>query len=161
MLEPRETGLLVWIASDLGGCGVVGTRADASAGRCIFKSRMSVVYGAGCGEAEFHCTDGRCIGYGLQCNGVNECSDGSDERDCGNYIIPSSHTQHTYPLFHFIFLHTRHLHDNIHMYTHEYTHILVLYSRACTRRNVQEILSVRALYAIVHDARGRNRFTAV
>lgn len=48
---------------------------------------MSVVYGAGCGETEFRCTDGRCIGYELQCNGVEECSDGSDERDCGNYAI--------------------------------------------------------------------------
>lgn len=48
---------------------------------------MSVVCGAGCGEKEFRCTDGRCIGYELQCNGVEECSDGSDERDCGNYAI--------------------------------------------------------------------------
>lgn len=48
---------------------------------------MSMVCGAGCGEAEFRCADGRCIGYELQCNGVEECSDGSDERDCGNYDI--------------------------------------------------------------------------
>lgn len=48
---------------------------------------MSVVCGAGCGATEFRCTDGRCIGYELQCNGVEECSDGSDERDCGNYAI--------------------------------------------------------------------------
>ncbi|CAK9827040.1 Basement membrane-specific heparan sulfate proteoglycan core protein [Anthophora retusa] len=47
---------------------------------------MSVVCGAGCGDAEFRCTDGRCIGYELQCNGVEECSDGSDERDCVKHL---------------------------------------------------------------------------
>ncbi|KYM75828.1 hypothetical protein ALC53_13893 [Atta colombica] len=47
-----------------------------------------MVYGAGCGDTEFRCTDGSCINYVLQCNGVNECSDGSDERDCGNYATP-------------------------------------------------------------------------
>lgn len=48
--------------------------------------RMSMVYGAGCGAAEFRCKDGRCVGYELQCNKVKDCSDGSDELDCGNYI---------------------------------------------------------------------------
>lgn len=40
---------------------------------------------SGCGATEFGCNDGQCIAYELQCNGYNDCRDGSDERDCGNY----------------------------------------------------------------------------
>lgn len=75
-----------------------------------------MVYGAGCGEAEFRCTDGRCISYVLQCNGVNECSDGSDERDCGNYATP--HLPTLFPLYN----------------TETHVHVLTLCSRACTRQ---------------------------
>lgn len=77
---------------------------------------MSVVCGAGCGEAQFRCTDGRCIGYELQCNGVEECSDGSDERDCGNYAI---HTTYSCP-------YTRvYIHIHAHIYTDEHTHTYI------------------------------------
>lgn len=78
---------------------------------------MSVVCGAGCGEAQFRCTDGRCIGYELQCNGVEECSDGSDERDCGNYAI---HTTYSCPYTR-VYTHT-HSHIHAHIYTDERAH---------------------------------------
>lgn len=78
---------------------------------------MSVVCGAGCGEAQFRCTDGRCIGYELQCNGVEECSDGSDERDCGNYAI---HTTYSCPYTR-VYTHT-HTHIHAHIYTDERAH---------------------------------------
>ena len=37
----------------------------------------------GCTAAEFQCDNGVCIDIWRTCNGVNECGDRSDERDCG------------------------------------------------------------------------------
>ena len=66
---------------------------------------------AGCGEAYFRCNqDGRCIGYELQCNGVEECSDGSDERDCGNYAIHTTKHSHVSPHSH-LHTHAQHYHS--------------------------------------------------
>lgn len=120
----------------------MGKAADALSGQCIFKTRMSVVYGAGCGEAEFRCTDGRCIGYELQCNGVNECSDGSDERDCGNYNIPPSLTSNTPP--------TR---TGAHVYTHTCSSTLRL-SHHVTARSIH---AIQAQYSLcVHETKRSN-----
>ena len=37
---------------------------------------------SGCLQYEFTCHNGECILLDLVCNGVKECSDGSDETDC-------------------------------------------------------------------------------
>lgn len=39
-----------------------------------------------CNIGEFSCSDGRCLPLKLRCNGVNDCSDGSDEAcGCSDY----------------------------------------------------------------------------
>lgn len=85
---------------------------------------MSVVCGAGCGANEFRCTDGRCIGYELQCNGMEECSDGSDERDCGNYAI------HT--ILHTCYYTQTYIPSQLHTHTHRHRTLWwILKHRVC------------------------------
>ena len=48
---------------------------------------MSLVYVAHseCDAAtEFRCTDGTCININWKCDGDDDCTDKSDEQDCGN-----------------------------------------------------------------------------
>ena len=40
-----------------------------------------------CKDDEFTCFDGRCISGQFHCDGDKECSDGSDELDCGMCIV--------------------------------------------------------------------------
>ena len=35
-----------------------------------------------CGESDFVCGDGTCVTAAQQCNGSENCSDGTDEDDC-------------------------------------------------------------------------------
>ena len=42
-----------------------------------------------CGEDQFECAGtGECIDVALLCNTLDDCGDGSDEADCGEYIAP-------------------------------------------------------------------------
>jgi hypothetical protein len=38
---------------------------------------------ARCTPSEFRCKDGSCVDLSAHCNGHRDCSDGSDEEDCG------------------------------------------------------------------------------
>ncbi len=38
-----------------------------------------------CGPGQFVCDNEHCIGMSKVCNGVDECSDGSDERECSKF----------------------------------------------------------------------------
>ncbi len=39
---------------------------------------------AGCLEGQYACADGGCISAEKKCDYVSDCSDGSDEQDCGS-----------------------------------------------------------------------------
>ena len=40
-----------------------------------------------CGPGQFLCDNNRCIGRSKMCNGNDDCSDGSDERQCSKYLV--------------------------------------------------------------------------
>ena len=42
---------------------------------------------AECQSTEFRCADDSCIDVSLLCNGVYDCTDGSDELDCGKGLL--------------------------------------------------------------------------
>jgi len=44
---------------------------------------LSVGVDADCRSDEFECGDGSCIDISLRCNRFYDCSDGSDEVNCG------------------------------------------------------------------------------
>ena len=48
---------------------------------------MTVPPSGDCDRAEFRCSDGTCIAEYLRCDRSNDCSDGSDEHDCGLYFL--------------------------------------------------------------------------
>ena len=36
---------------------------------------------------QFTCGNGQCVPLSARCNNVNECSDGSDEQNCGKFKL--------------------------------------------------------------------------
>ena len=41
----------------------------------------------GCSSTQFTCSNGQCVPISARCNNVNECTDGSDEQNCGMKIV--------------------------------------------------------------------------
>ena len=39
-----------------------------------------------CPPNQFQCQNGLCIDLNLKCDGLDDCTDGSDEIDCGNFF---------------------------------------------------------------------------
>ena len=46
---------------------------------------VSCNHSVACGTSRWSCTNGQCISYSQRCDGDRECSDGSDELNCGKY----------------------------------------------------------------------------
>ena len=38
-----------------------------------------------CGAKQYVCENGRCIDLNARCDGKNDCSDNSDEQNCGTF----------------------------------------------------------------------------
>ena len=51
-----------------------------------FKSKVTSYFCSfeGCSANQFTCNNGQCVTSTARCNGLNECTDGSDELNCGN-----------------------------------------------------------------------------
>ena len=50
----------------------------------IQKILMLLLLFEGCTSNQFTCSNGQCVPSSSRCNNVRECTDGSDESNCGN-----------------------------------------------------------------------------
>ena len=50
----------------------------------------------GCSFSQFRCSNGQCVSFSLRCNGIWNCSDGSDEWSCSEFSIHFDSCQHFY-----------------------------------------------------------------
>ena len=53
---------------------------------CMIIHCFQMVY-LGCSFSQFRCTNGQCISSSSRCNGIRECTDGTDERNCSKFPI--------------------------------------------------------------------------
>ena len=62
-------------------CPCVGV--SASDGGHASRPAATAAVAEGCSRLELRCGDGSCVDLRRQCDGIRDCSDGADERDCG------------------------------------------------------------------------------
>ena len=70
---------------------IVLSMTVALAVACQYQSGSLLKLGT-CKENEFQCKSGDCIWGGYECNGVEECADGSDEADGGAHCDYESYS---------------------------------------------------------------------
>ncbi|CAD5212711.1 unnamed protein product [Bursaphelenchus okinawaensis] len=58
-------------------------RLDAIQSNQVKSAEIS--FDEGCSDDEFTCSNGKCIDKRRKCNQIHDCSDGSDEEDCGRF----------------------------------------------------------------------------
>ena len=88
IIVSQSTHKLFWYVARLGNKLIVIVIVKSSLFNvCVNKVHCTCIYNTGCSEGTYQCSDGQCIPISLYCDFRKDCLDGSDEQNCGMYII--------------------------------------------------------------------------